>query len=303
MPWTAVEIVTAGGNRRRRAGIESRRVSARTAERRWPIATARARSPPRSSPTAASSSAACWSIARRRPNATLVERFRPTADSIRWEIELTSAGPPWSTAISTQLHYPATPQSRFWTAWSDPEHRSDGWRDPLVLMPFADRSWSYQGKWTKRRQHGDSPGHGGRARRRRRTEPGPLAGRHAVGPATHDSGRRPRSSLRGRGTGWARASRSALRWTSCRTRPIGGAGCGGWSAAIRSPSIRPTRRPIGWPAAAPIRPTSAPSTWRSSAAWPSASTGSAARISPTWACSCRRWTMRTPAGSANRKRR
>ena len=79
----------------------------------------------------------------------LIERFRPTADSIRWEIELTSAGPPWSTAIGTQLHYPATPQSRFWTAWSDPEQRSDGWRDPLVLMPFADRSWSYQGLWTK----------------------------------------------------------------------------------------------------------------------------------------------------------
>ena len=76
----------------------------------------------------------------------LVERFRPTADSIRWEIEITAEGPQWSTAVSTQLRYPAAPQSRFWTAWSDPEHRDDGWRDPLALMPFADRSWSYQGK-------------------------------------------------------------------------------------------------------------------------------------------------------------
>jgi hypothetical protein len=77
----------------------------------------------------------------------LVERFRPTADSVRWEIELKADGPPWSTAIGTQLHRPATPQSRFWTAWSDPEQRDDGWRDPLEMRRPADRVWSYQGEW------------------------------------------------------------------------------------------------------------------------------------------------------------
>ncbi|MCP4375948.1 MAG: hypothetical protein GY794_07215, partial [bacterium] len=39
---------------------------------------------------------------------------------------------------------PATKESRFWTAWSDPEHITDyTWRDPLVLRPFTNTTWPY----------------------------------------------------------------------------------------------------------------------------------------------------------------
>ena len=75
--------------------------------------------------------------------AVVTERFMPTTDSIRWEVEIRSDNAPWSTAIETSLNYPATEQTRFWTAWSDPEHRADGWRDPLVMEPFANTNWTY----------------------------------------------------------------------------------------------------------------------------------------------------------------
>ena len=61
----------------------------------------------------------------------LVERFLPAPTSVRWEIEIRGSGEPWSTGISTRLQYPAAKNVLFWTSWSDPEHRSDGWRDPL----------------------------------------------------------------------------------------------------------------------------------------------------------------------------
>jgi hypothetical protein len=74
---------------------------------------------------------------------TLTDRWMPTRNSVRWEIEIVSSDAPWSTTIETQLRYPATPATRFWTAWSDPEHRDDGWRDPLVLRPFSATAWPY----------------------------------------------------------------------------------------------------------------------------------------------------------------
>jgi len=75
----------------------------------------------------------------------LTDRWRPTKNSVRWEIELVSGDAPWSTTIETRLRYPATEATRFWTAWSDPEHRADGWRDPLVLRPLANLTWTFGG--------------------------------------------------------------------------------------------------------------------------------------------------------------
>lgn len=75
--------------------------------------------------------------------ATVTERFMPTKDSIRWEVEIHSDNAPWSTAIDTSLNYPATQQTRFWTAWSDPERQANGWRDPLVMKPFTNADWTY----------------------------------------------------------------------------------------------------------------------------------------------------------------
>jgi hypothetical protein len=76
---------------------------------------------------------------------TVVDRFKPAGDSVRWEIEIVSDGAPWSTSIATELNYPATAATRFWTAWSDPEHKGGEWRDPLVLRPLANQAWTFGG--------------------------------------------------------------------------------------------------------------------------------------------------------------
>ena len=74
----------------------------------------------------------------------LVERFLPTKKSVRWEIEIHGQRGPWTTDIVTRLQYPDARNARLWTAWSDPDQH-DGWQDPLVLRPFADRLWNYNG--------------------------------------------------------------------------------------------------------------------------------------------------------------
>jgi hypothetical protein len=73
----------------------------------------------------------------------VTDRFMPTKDSVRWEVEIVSDGAPWSTAIETRLNYRAGEGTRFWTAWSDPEHRDEGWRDPLTPQPLANAAWPY----------------------------------------------------------------------------------------------------------------------------------------------------------------
>jgi hypothetical protein len=76
-----------------------------------------------------------------RRECTLVERFVPTQDSVRWEVEIRGSGEPWTTAIETRLDYAADAESRFWTAWGDPDAQRDRWQDPLVWRPFIDRHW------------------------------------------------------------------------------------------------------------------------------------------------------------------
>ena len=52
---------------------------------------------------------------------TVVDRFKPEKEnSVRWEIEVVSEGEPWTVPITTELNYPATSATRFWTAWADP---------------------------------------------------------------------------------------------------------------------------------------------------------------------------------------
>ncbi|MEI7901844.1 MAG: hypothetical protein WCK89_16440, partial [bacterium] len=69
----------------------------------------------------------------------LVERFTPTRNSVRWEIEILGKGVPWSTEILTQLAYPATPQTRFWIAGCG----DGGWVDPLTVMPLKNATFDY----------------------------------------------------------------------------------------------------------------------------------------------------------------
>ena len=85
---------------------------------------------------------------------TVVDRFKPGKDdSVRWEIEVVSEGEPWTTPITTELNYPATSATRFWTAWADPvwtnwfdtDQQTAQWRDPLVLRPLIDATWGYGG--------------------------------------------------------------------------------------------------------------------------------------------------------------
>ena len=80
---------------------------------------------------------------------TVVDRFKPAGESIRWEIEIVSDGAPWTTDIATELNYPATAATRFWTAWADPEHQGGGWRDPLVLRPLTNAAWTFGGPTTR----------------------------------------------------------------------------------------------------------------------------------------------------------
>ena len=73
----------------------------------------------------------------------VIERFTPTPDSVRWEVEMTGEGEYWTTPIITQLACPNSKDLLWWTAWSDPERRGEAWRDPLELRPFVACSWHY----------------------------------------------------------------------------------------------------------------------------------------------------------------
>jgi hypothetical protein len=92
---------------------------------------------------------------------TVVDRFKPAGDSVRWEISVVSEGKPWTKVITTELNYPATPATRFWTAWSDPvwstwsdpDKETGEWRDPMVLRPLIDATWTYGGSWNTTPDH------------------------------------------------------------------------------------------------------------------------------------------------------
>ena len=66
----------------------------------------------------------------------LVESFRPTTGSVRWEFEITAGGAAWTTPITTNLHWPVTGGSRFWTAWMPND-------DALLVQPWRKAEWCY----------------------------------------------------------------------------------------------------------------------------------------------------------------
>ena len=80
--------------------------------------------------------------------ATATDRFTPTKDSIRWEVEIFAEGPPWTTEITTQLNYPATAATRFWTAWSDPEHAGRPVARSAGLAAAFQSAWTFGGPTT-----------------------------------------------------------------------------------------------------------------------------------------------------------
>lgn len=90
----------------------------------------------------------------------LIERFLPTPNSIRWEIEVIGLGKPWTTAIETRLKYPDAAKAKFWSPWGDSRQGAHAkiekdaqvaaglvpavpvgdWSDPLIPMPFTEAS-------------------------------------------------------------------------------------------------------------------------------------------------------------------
>ena len=69
----------------------------------------------------------------------LTDIFRPTANSIRWEVQMVSTDAFWTTPVEMRIQVPAAEASRLWTAWIGGE----AWTDPLVSQPLADRTWDY----------------------------------------------------------------------------------------------------------------------------------------------------------------
>jgi hypothetical protein len=75
----------------------------------------------------------------RNHRALVTDRFTPTRDSIRWEVEVVSEDAPWTTPVEMRLKFPANDVTRFWTSWIGGEQ----WSDPLTTMPLANRTWDY----------------------------------------------------------------------------------------------------------------------------------------------------------------
>ncbi len=92
---------------------------------------------------------------------TITERFTPTANSVRWEVQIHSDGEDWSAPIMTTLTWPTPDKALTWAAWQDPraskadKYDMTNWHDPLVPQPFRNKVWSYgeafDGNWKDRR--------------------------------------------------------------------------------------------------------------------------------------------------------
>lgn len=73
----------------------------------------------------------------------LEERLGKSRDGIDWTVEVVGESGPWSTPIETVFHFEKPEGLQYWTAWSDPEGQSEGWRDPLVMRSLEDRTFYY----------------------------------------------------------------------------------------------------------------------------------------------------------------
>jgi hypothetical protein len=99
----------------------------------------------------------------------LIDRFIPTANSIRWEVIIIGNDKTWASAINTILNYPAGKRTGFWTSWGKPKYDTsikntltrrltpvpggstkkiigidnNNWVDPLIPVPFTNDTLYY----------------------------------------------------------------------------------------------------------------------------------------------------------------
>lgn len=79
------------------------------------------------------------------------ERYYPTSNSIRWEIEIEGVGKPWTCPINSTFSWPQSQSAKIWMPWGNPEGKavkSDWdqeftWSDPLVSVPFFNQNFNY----------------------------------------------------------------------------------------------------------------------------------------------------------------
>jgi hypothetical protein len=94
----------------------------------------------------------------------VIDRFIPTENRIRWEVEIRGNDRAWSAPIKTVFNYPAGKKTGFWTTWGRPKYdasadnetrealqpvpggsseaaifvkSNNDWVDPLVPVPFV----------------------------------------------------------------------------------------------------------------------------------------------------------------------
>ncbi len=105
-----------------------------------------------------------WIHRASRGECTLQERFFPGQGSVRWEVEITGLGDPWSTAIETHLDWSNEKfPAKLWLAQggvtvADPpmhfvtrklDGRTLDWSDPLELLSFGEMRLGYGGQATQ----------------------------------------------------------------------------------------------------------------------------------------------------------
>lgn len=97
---------------------------------------------------------------------TLIERFIPTGNSIRWEIAVHGNGQAQGGQVRSVFNYPVAASSRFWAPWGQPQYdpettghtilqrlalpkraglegKGTSWQDPLLPVPFTNTTLYY----------------------------------------------------------------------------------------------------------------------------------------------------------------
>jgi len=88
-------------------------------------------------------------LANEKCNVT--ERYYPTENSIRWELEIKGNSTPWTSPINSAFYWPKTKTTQIWLPWGNPDgkaikaewDREFEWQDPLVSVPFYNQTFNF----------------------------------------------------------------------------------------------------------------------------------------------------------------